>query len=322
MKFQKAIHRAEMFFNQYQKEPSVTRLNSFKRLHADLKSRSYLFNIKYLYTYQLLKGADVLPEWYMSLANTRFTELEKFFNSEFHKLLVEDNGQLEELNKFLIQRIAWIYQGKFRVYPTTPLDYLPLKLRLSVYIFLYQNEEDQKARCHLRSRIATSLARLGYLELANFYSVYNWLMAQDVTNTHFRESRHLIRSLQSQKYMSQSAKRLAKDGEDVSKVTELNYYYTQLLNPKNMKYDRAHVATIDLVIFYYEEYPQLKELGLPLKNYLRTHNKEEFYEAVAKQRMKFIRDAVKVPYTLREMIMTPIDQEQLIIYNYLLRIIV
>ena len=48
MKFQKAIHRAEMFFNQYQKEPSVTRLNSFKRLHADLKSRSYLFNIKYL----------------------------------------------------------------------------------------------------------------------------------------------------------------------------------------------------------------------------------------------------------------------------------
>ena len=50
--------------------------------------------------------------------------------------------------------------------------------------------------------------------------------------------------------------------------------------------------------------------------------KEEFYEAVAKQRMKFIRDAVKVPYTLREMIMTPIDQEQLIIYNYLLRIIV
>ena len=164
MKFQKAIHRAEMFFNQYQKEPSVTRLNSFKRLHADLKSRSYLFNIKYLYTYQMLKGADVLPEWYMSLANTRFTELEKFFNSEFHKLLVEDNGQLEELNKFLIQRIAWIYQGKFRVYPTTPLDYLPLKLRLSVYIFLYQNEEDQKARCHLRSRIATSLARLGYLE--------------------------------------------------------------------------------------------------------------------------------------------------------------
>ncbi len=174
----------------------------------------------------------------------------------------------------------------------------------------------------MRSRIATSLARLGYLELANFYSVYNWLMAQDVTNTHFRESRHLIRSLQSQKYMSQSAKRLAKDGEDVSKVTELNYYYTQLLNPKNMKYDRAHVATIDLVTFYYEEYPQLKELGLPLKNYLRTHNKEEFYEAVAKQRMKFIRDAVKVPYTLREMIMTPIDQEQLIIYNYLLRIIV
>ena len=146
-------------------------------------------------------------------------------------------------------------------------------------------------------------------------------MAQDVTNTHFRESQHLIRSLQSQKYMSQSAKRLAKDGEDVSKVTELNYYYTQLLHPKNMKYDRGNVATIDLVIFYYDEYPQLKELGLPLKNYLRTHNKEEFYEAVAKQRMKFIRDAVQVPYTLREMIMTPIDQEQLIIYNYLLRII-
>lgn len=321
MKFQKAIHRAEMFFNHYQQEPNTTRLNSFKKLTTDINSRGYLFNIKYLYIYQLLKGSDSLPEWYLSLSKSRLEALEKFFNDEFYKILIKDNHQLDELNRFLMQRIAWIYKGKFRIYPMTPLDYLPLKLRLGVYSFLYQNEEDPKARCHLRSRIATSLARLGYLELANFYSVYNWLMAQDVTNTHFRESTHVIRSLHSQKYMSQSAKRLAREGEEVNKVTELSYYYTQLLNPKNMTYDRAHVATVDLIPFYYSEYPQLKELSLPIKNYLRTQNKKEFYEAVAKQRMKFIRDVVQIPYTLKEMVMTPVNQEQLVIYNYLLRII-
>lgn len=103
-------------------------------------------------------------------------------------------------------------------------------------------------------------------------------------------------------------------------MTELSYYYTQLLNPKTMKYDRANVATIDLVALYYDQYPQLEQLSLPLKNYLRTKDKKEFYEKVAQKRMKFIRDVVHVPCTLKEPKLSPVNQDQLAIYNYLLRI--
>lgn len=320
MKFKKAIHKAEILLDSYQQSPDMMLLNGFKKVNNTIGSKEYLLNIKYLYVYQILKSQETLPDWYVTLAKAKLNQLELYFNSLFQKVYQDEGVQTEVLNKFLIQRIAWIYQGKFRVYPTTPLDYLPLNLRLKVYVFLYHNEEDAKARCHLRNRISVTLAKLGHVELANFYSVYNWLMAQDIPNTHFAESSHLRHSLNSQKNSSQSTKRLAKDGKEVTAVTELSYYYTQLLNPETMKYDRANVATIDLVALYYHQYPQIEELSLSLKNYLRTKDKKEFYEKVAQKRIKFIRDAVDIPYTLNEVTLSPINQDQLTLYNYLLRI--
>lgn len=320
MKFKQSIYKAESLLDSYKQTSDVALLNGFKKANHEIGSKGYLSNIKYLYVYQILKVSDVLPDWYVSLAKSKLNQLESYFNSSFRNVLQDARLETESLNKFLIQRVAWIYQGKFRVYPTTPLDYLPLQLRLKVYVFLYQNEEDAKARCHLRSRISITLAKLGHVELANFYSVYNWLMAQDIPNTHFSESSHLKHSLRNQKHAGQSTKRLAKEGQKVSVMTELSYYYTQLLNPKNMKYDRANVATIDLVALYYAQYPQLEELSLPLKTYLRTKDKKEFYEKVAQKRMRFIRDVVHVPYTLKEATLSPINQDQLAIYNYLLRI--
>ena len=270
--------------------------------------------------YQVVKVRERLPNWYVLLAKQKMKELENYFDTSFQRILQEAHLETTELNHFLNQRVVWIYKGKFRVYPTTPLDYLPLLLRLKVYVFLYQNEDDAKARCHLRNRISVTLAKLGYLELANFYSVYNWLMAQDVANTHFAHSSNLKHSLQSQKYASQSTKQLIKEGEVVTAVTELGFYFTQLLNAKNMRYDRANVATIDLIVLYYNQYPELEELSLPLKTYLRTKDNKEFYEKVAQKRMKFIRNVAHLPYHLKEMTLTPMNQDQLAIYNYLLRI--
>ena len=84
----------------------------------------------------MLKASETLPDWYVSLAKSKLNRLESYFNSSFQNVLQDARLETETLNKFLTQRIAWIYQGKFRVYPTTPLDYLPLQLRLKVYDFL------------------------------------------------------------------------------------------------------------------------------------------------------------------------------------------
>ncbi|MDE5977765.1 MAG: hypothetical protein K2G70_04795, partial [Turicibacter sp.] len=296
-------------------------LNPVTKCTNDIESKGYLLNIKYLYVYQLFKASVTLPEWYVSLAKSKFQELERYFNSSFRSIFTFEKVESIELNRFLIQRIAWVYKGKFRVYPTTPLDYLPLNLKLKVYVFLYENEEDTKARCHLRSRISVTLAKLGHVELANFYSVYNWLLAQDISYTHFSESSHLNHSLNSQQHFGQAAKELVREEKEVTPVLELSYFYSQLLNPENMKYDRVTVAVIDLVAMYYKCYPQLEVLTLPLKTYLRTKDKEEFYEKVAQKRMIFIRDAVDMTYSLTETTLSPVDQDQLAIYNYLLRII-
>ena len=321
MKFNKVISKSEALLKDYLETPDSSILNEFNKLSHNIHSKGYLSNIKFLYLYQIVKVHETLPSWYVMLANQKMKELEHYFNASFEKILQESRLETKELNDFLNQRIAWIYKGKFRVYPTTPLDYLPLLLRLKVYIFLYENEEDMKARCHLRNRIAVTLAKLGHLELANFYSVYNWLMAQDVASTHFAESSNLKHSLQSQKYASELNKQLVREGQEVKAVTELSYYFTQLLNPKNMRYDRANVATIDLIELYYPQYPQLEELNLPLKTYLRTKDSAEFCEKVAQKRTKFIRHVAQVPYHLKEMTLTPMNQDQLTIYNYLLRIV-
>ncbi len=264
MNFNKAIYKAEELLVNYQTVSDEGLLMGFKKVSNDIKSKGYLLNIKYLYIYQMLKVHETLPSWYSELAQKKLNKLEEYFNEACQNILKESRLNSDELNEFLIKRIAWIYKGKFRVYPTSPLDYLPLQLRLKVYVFLYHNEDDAKARCHLRNRISVTLAKLGHLELANFYSIYNWLMAQDIPNTHFAKSLNLKHSLQRQKYSSQSVKRLAKEGKEVNVVTELGYFYTQLIYPKNIKYDRANVAMIDLVAVYYEQYPQLEELSLPL----------------------------------------------------------
>lgn len=320
MKFSKAISKSEALLKDYLDAPDPSLLSGFNKLSNNIHSKGYLLNIKFLYLYQVVKVRETLPNWYVLLAKQKMKELDDYFNASFQNILQEAHLETNELNHFFNQRIAWIYKGKFRVYPITPLDYLPLLLRLKVYVFLYENEDDAKARCHLRNRISVTLAKLGHLELANFYSVYNWLIAQDVANTHFAKSSNLKHSLQSQKYASQSSKQLTKERQEVTPVTELSYYFTQLLNPKNMRYDRANVATIDLIVLYYKQYPQLQELSLPLKTYLRTKDQEEFYEKVAQKRMKFIRNVANLPYHLKEMTLTPMNQDQLAIYNYLLRI--
>lgn len=321
MKFNKAIYKSEALLADYQESLDNRSLSNFKRMSNNIMTKGYLSNIKYLYIYQKLKSYETLPDWYVQLAKQKLNQLERYFDSSFEEILEKLKLETRELNRFLTQRVAWIYKGKFRVYPMTPIDYLPLGLRLKVYVFLYQNEDDSKARCHLRNRIALTLAKLGHVELAKLYSVYNWLMAQEVMNTHFAKSRHLKETLHHYHYDVQYMKRLAKDEKEVTLLTELVYYYTQLLHPNKMAYNRISVATVDLVAFYYEQYPRLEELSLPIKTYLRTKDKKEFYENVAQKRMKFIREVASFSYNLKEATLTPMNQDQLAIYNYLLRII-
>ena len=137
----------------------------------------------------------------------RLQELNDYFEIVFSNIMTEREQIDQDLEEFLTKRITWLYKGKFRVYPTTPIDYLPLELRLKVYLSLYQAEDDPKASCHLRNRIAVTLAKLGHLELSNLFSIYNWLMAQGV-NTHFSKSMNLKTTLMQHKRADQYNKKL------------------------------------------------------------------------------------------------------------------
>ena len=86
-----------------------------------------------------------------------------------------------------------------------------------------------------------------------------------------------------------------------------------------MKYDRANVATIDLVALYYKQYPQLEKFSLPLKTYLRTQDINELYNKISQLRVQFIQECLHLSNEgIKEVSL--INEDQLILYNYLLRI--
>lgn len=310
MNINKAVYKSERFVSLYGEQQQESLLEGAKKLDHVIDSKGYLLMIKYLYLYQCCKTTQTFPGWYATLMQQKLNELYDFFEESFDNITHKNMKVDEELESFLARRVVWLYKGNFRIYPMSPVDYLPLELRLKVYLYLYQAEDDPKASCHLRNRIAVTLAKLGHLDLANLFSVYNWLMAQGI-NTHFAKSNNLKTTLLQHKHANEYTKKLQQEGQDVSLVTELCFYLTKLLNRQLMKYDRANVAMIDLVALYYKQYPQLQELSLPLKTYLRTKDMKELNTKVAQKRVDFIKETKEV---------TPLTEDQVALYNYLLRI--
>lgn len=318
MNINKVIYKSEQFVSLYREQKRDKLLDGVKKLNYPISSKGYTLLIKYLYLYQYCKINQPFPQWYAVLMQNRLQELHDYFEITFSDIVTYRHEVDQELEEFLTKRIAWLYKGKFRVYPTTPIDYLPLKLRLKVYLYLYHAEDDPKACCHLRNRIAVTLAKLGHLEVANLFSIYNWLMAQGI-NTHFSKSTNLKTTLMQHKRADEYNKKLNQENQEFPLLTELCFYYTKLLNRKFIKYDRANIATIDLVTLYYKQYPQLENLSLPLKTYLRTKDMNALYNKISMFRMQFIRECANLS---NEDIadINLINDDQLILYNYLLRI--
>lgn len=319
MHINKVIYKSGQLVSLYCSQEKGSNLLGIKKITGRVGSKGYIVNVKYLYLYQKCKWKYEFPEWFAKLSQNKIIELEQYFSETFTHILSNENLNEEELNHFLDKRVIWLYKGKYRVYPTTPFDYLPLKLRLKVYCYMYSTEEDPNSCCHLRNRIAITLAKLGHLDLSNLLSVYNWLMSQEI-NTHFASSINLKKTVMNHKRLSEFDKELVREEQEVTTLTELCFYYTNLINKQTLKYDRAHVVSIDLVELYYKQYPQLQKLNLPLKTYLRTKDIRELYDKVAKNRMDYVRDFVSVPGSTTTFELDEITEDQLTLYNYLLRI--
>lgn len=319
MNINKVIYKSEQLASLYCSQQRESDLVGIRKITGGGGSKGYILNVKYLYLYQKCKWKYAFPEWFARLSQKKIIELEQYFTDTINHILNDENLNEEELNHFLDKRVIWIYKGKYRVYPITPFDYLPLKLRLKVYCYMYSKEDDPHSCCHLRNRIAITLAKLGHLDLSNLLSVYNWLMSQEI-NTHFASSINLKKTVMNHKRLSECGKELVREEHDVTTLMELCFYYTNLINKQTLKYDRAHVVTIDLVEFYYKRYPQLQKLNLPLKTYLRTQDIRELYDKVAQKRTDYIREFSGVPGSTTTLELDEITEDQLTLYNYLLRI--
>lgn len=319
MNINKVIYKSKKLLSLYETSEKESDLIGFKKLTSDISSKGYLLNIQYLYIYQKCKWIRALPTWFAMLSQKKFQELEDHFAQTITNILNDERLNSEELNHFLDKHVVWLYKGRYRIYPTNPFDYLPLNLRLKVYFYLYQAEDDQKACCHLRNRVAITLAKLGHLDLSNLLSVYNWLMAQGI-NTHFASGDNLKTTVMNHKRLNECDKQLTREETEVSLLTELGFFYTHLISKQTMKYDRAHISSIDLVAFYYHQYPQLQKISMPLKTYLRTKDMKVLYDKIAQKRMDYIKEIASLS---SQVDITQLDQDtkdQLAVYNYLLRI--
>lgn len=319
MNINKLIYKSEQLVSLYCSQERESDLVGMKKITGGIGSKGYILNVKFLYLYQKCKWKYALPEWFSKLSQKKIIELEQYFSDALTHILNDENLNEEELNHFLDKRVIWLYKGKYRVYPTTPFDYLPLKLRLKVYNYMYSAEDDPNSCCHLRNRIAITLAKLGHLDLSNLLSIYNWLMSQEI-NTHFASSINLKKTVMNHKRLNECDKELVREEQEVTTLTELCFYYTNLINTQTLKYDRAHLVSIDLVELWYKQYPQLQKLNLPLKTYLRTKDIRELYDKVAQKRMNYIREFASVPSRTTTFELDEITKDQLNLYNYLLRI--
>jgi hypothetical protein len=214
------------------------------------KTQSFADSIKYLYAQ---KSNRKNPETYLALAK----QLEAYF----HEAIVEVFAQVnlcQDADEFM----ALKYYDFGRSYESRLIGRLPTCLRLQLLYHLYLRDEDALHRSFLRSRMAVTLAKLNELDLAQRLAVYNWSLSED---KHFSDYANLRRSLKNIQEEAAVPRR--------GLYEELLAFYQSFIEGCEA-YSAESLLKLDLIALTYTQYPQLHELSLVIKNYLRTGDGE------------------------------------------------
>lgn len=268
--------------------------------------------IKYLYLYQRLKEQQGFPEWFLKCAQQKKEQVENKFRIKI-KQIIDDTKFNHEVDSILERKNITLYQKKINIYSTSIIDDLPPSLRLNIYYKLYKIEPSEKMNCYLRNNLATTLTAMGQVKLAQRLSLYNWVISQEFQDIYFANTNHL-KTILKKHSSSTKTKHFSEIDEKASVLArELCVYYQHILN---IPYTAENTATLDLVTACYDQYSELKEILLPVKTYLRTQNKKEFYQKIENLKKAFI---YKNYESLSIQENSDLIRDQLIIYNELLK---
>ena|GEM_PF-2009522 len=316
MDFNKIIYHCQLLEKHYVNSNHHDWLQGVEKDTNSEKEECCIKSIKYLYLYQRLKNGHKFPEWFKNFIQDKKRYYESYFCERILNMIKVAQFS-EEVNTLLEKKVIGLYQKKVNIYSESIIDDLPLHLRLNVYLKLYQHETSEKMACYLRNHLAITLAKFGELQLAQKLSLYNWVIAQEFNNFHFVSSDYLKTVLNYHKLNEGHRTQWKVDKKASHLAQELCVYYEHLL--KNA-YTNANTATLDLVTMCYSQYPQLKEMLLPIKTYLRTKNELEFYEKINHLKKAFIYQYHELLLMEENNEQTCLIRDQFIIYKQLLKI--
>lgn len=282
-----------MLYNQ-REFASLTKL--FEKTSSDIHDSRFNQNMKFLTIYQQNTNDELMPQSFKLLAQKRIKDIELYMVNTIQSILEDPVYQEEALLAFFESRLVSLYKGKYRIYPSTTISYLPLKLRLSVYYWLYQQETDLETRCHLRNRLAVTLSRLQKKEVAEQIAIYNWVMAQGVSD-YFSKDDMLKTTTKSIIRHSDRYKTRDFEAETGLKAPfgELYVCFTKLLDEKTYKYDKHHSMCADLIALFFKDYPEVKVMSDLVKSYLRTKDKKVLNDKLTKARLELIKRVIHLP---------------------------
>ena len=317
MNFNKVINHSKGLDKHYIELNDPELLQGIKKEFSSSKKEWFIMSVKHVYLYQKEKEKILFPTWYQELCNQRKKELDDFFFKKM-KAIISEAELNEEIEIKIKNKIMGICKKNNRAYAVSIIDSLPLHLRLKVYLDLYQAEEDLKMLCYIRSKLATVLAILKNIELAQQLIIFNWALAQEFEGFHLADSSQTLSKVNRYKTEPKSLKGIKIGKETSILAKELIFYYKNLLIEG---YTEANSSILDLVTASYVQYPQLKELLLPIKTYLRTKNLDDLIRSIEALKKAFIYENHEVLLIQEHNLEENHLKDQLVIYNELLHLL-
>ncbi|OSX53222.1 hypothetical protein [Anoxybacillus ayderensis] len=105
---------------------------------------------------------------------TKLIEMEHSAFQHLTNLVGDEKFNNETVLAFITQQIIPYYIGRFNIMFSRELSFLPLLLRLKVYLMMYEAETNLEVKWHIRDRIMVTVAKLGECEIAELLALLNW----------------------------------------------------------------------------------------------------------------------------------------------------
>lgn len=204
-----------------------------------------------------------------------------FLEKEIKKITKNSTFDKEYVEKFVYEKLYPYYKGKFRINMSRELSFLPLDLRLYVYLELIKLEEDIATCTNYINRISITSGKIGTTEskkLAVLASSYNWILnwteINGISKSHNDDSFINNMAYVNNANMFRNSLFLKEGKTQGEFLEELSFCLSGFSNLNNIVDVKVARIITELICDYFKDYQEINEMVENINRYLETgdHN--------------------------------------------------